>query len=81
MRRQRGSTRVGGGLAGGGGGGARKRRYFLVARFTTSKYRRESERVQSFEEFSSLNRWKIDGDADESVPVSIFLLSARSFLR
>lgn len=27
------------------------------------------------EEFSSLNRWKIDGDADESVPVSIFLPS------
>jgi len=69
------------GREGEGGEGARKRRYFLVARFTTSKYRRESERVQSFEEFSSLNRWKIDGDADESVPVSIFPLSARSFLR
>lgn len=53
-----------------GGRRARKRRQFLVARFTTSKYR-ANERGAS-RSFLNPNRWKIDGDADEECPLHLF---------
>lgn len=59
-------------------GGTKKKAFSRCKIYGVQVSTRGRTRAQSFKEFSSLNRWKIDGDADESVPRIYF--AVRFFL-